>query len=101
MIYTPRCVVDMLEHPECRHQKNKQVCTKIEYKGYEISIAMDSSHGDGDLRRTDIRVFALPGAVPGADVSSIFLEEDESMLYGNAETLIRVFKKIDELENQE
>lgn len=100
MIYTPRCVVDMLEHPLTRSQKNKQVCTKIEYKGYEISIAMDSSHGNGDLRRTDIRVFTLPGAVPGVDVSSSFFEDDENMLYGNAETLIRVFKKIDAMDQE-
>jgi hypothetical protein len=97
MIYTPRCVIDLLIHPENRHQSNKQVCTKIEYRGYEISIAMDSSHGDGDLWRSDIRVFTLPGAAPGADATGTFLEADERMLYGTAETLIRVFKKIDEL----
>jgi hypothetical protein len=57
MIYTPRCVIGMLEHPMFRTVTNKQVCTKINFRGFEISIAMDSSHGPGDLTRSDIRVF--------------------------------------------
>ena len=98
MIYTPRGCIDLILAENRRGTlNNPSVCTKIEYKGYEISIAMDSSIGPGDLRRTDIRVFTLPGSVPGCDVSSEFFEADENMLYGNAETLIRVFKKIDEM----
>ena len=94
MIYTPRAVVDMLTHPMTKDLKNKQVCTKIDFKGFEISIAMDSSHGDGDLFRSDIRVFTKPGAVPGVDCTSNFLEEGETMLYGDAETLLRVMQHI-------
>ena len=94
MIYTPRSVIDALYHPKLQYLKNKQVCTKIEYKGFEISIAMDSSHGDGDLFRSDIRVFTKPGAVPGVDCTSNFLEEGETMLYGDAETLLRVMQHI-------
>lgn len=93
MIYTPRCIIEFLvTTPRLR---NKQVCTKIEYKGFEISISMDSSHGPGDLARSDIRVYTAPGAVPGADCTSEFLADGETMLYGDAETLLRVMKKIE------
>lgn len=98
MIYTPRCVVDMLLHPLARSTKNKAVCTKIDFKGFEISIAMDSSHGDGDLFRSDIRVFADGGT---KDVSSTFFEDSETMLYGNAETLLRIMNKMNETNRAE
>lgn len=102
MIYTPRGCVDLMLAEYRRGTLiNPSVCTKIEYRGYEISIAMDSSIGPGDLRRSDIRVFTLPGSIPGVDVSSDFFEADENMLYGTAETLIRVFKKIDEMASAE
>ena len=89
MIYTPRESIDMLFHPLVREQANKQVCTKIEYKGYEISISMDSSHGPGHLTRSDIRVFR-----GNYDVSADFLEEGERMLYGDAVTLHRIMDQI-------
>jgi len=97
MIYTPRICIDALYHPMGQCLKNKQVCTKIEFKGFEISIAMDSSHGDGDLFRSDIRVYTAPGAVPGVECTSEFLADGESMLYGDAETLLRVMKKIESM----
>lgn len=97
MIYTPRACIDMLFHPMTRDLLNKQVCTKIEFKGFELSIAMDSSHGGGDLFRSDIRVFTAPGAVPGVDCTTEFLADGESMLYGDAETLLRVMKKIEQM----
>jgi hypothetical protein len=87
MIYTPRVVIDMLTSPLYGRQSNKMVCTKIDYKGLEISISMDSSHGNGDLARSDIRVYD--------DITDRFLEDDESMLYGDAETLLRIMKKIE------
>ena len=82
----------MLLHPKLQYQSNKMVCTKIDFKGFEISISMDSSHGSGDLFRTDIRVFDL---AHGGDVSQAFFVDGETMLYGNAETLLRVMKQID------
>jgi len=97
MIYTPRLVIDALYHPIGQRIKNKQVCTKIEFKGFEISIAMDSSHGDGDLFRSDIRVYTAPGAVEGVECTSEFLADGESMLYGDAETLLRIMKKIEQM----
>jgi hypothetical protein len=101
MIYTPRMVIDALMHPIGMRMKNKAVCTKIEYKGFEISIAMDSSHGDGDLFRSDIRVYTAPGAVDGVECTSEFLADGESMLYGDAETLLRVMKKIESMNRAE
>jgi hypothetical protein len=98
MIYTPRVAIEMLRTGYfAGAHRNPCVCTKIPYKGYEISISMDSSHGDGDLHRTDIRVFTAPGSVPGVDCTVGFLREDENMLYGDGETLLRVMQHIDEL----
>jgi hypothetical protein len=98
MIYTPRGCINLLL-AENYHGTliNPTVCTKIEYKGYEISISMDSSLGAGDLVRADIRVFTKPDGVADVDVSSRFLESDERMLYGDAPTLRRVILKIDEM----
>jgi len=95
MIYVPRMVIDLLRHPTAFGHNNPCVCTKIEFRGFEISVSSDSSHGSGDLWRTDIRVFTNPGNVPGVDCTTVFLEEDETMLYGNAETLLRIMKKIE------
>lgn len=92
MIYTPRVCIDALFHPVVLGLKNKQVCTKVEFKGFEISIAMDSSHGDGDLKRTDIRVYSI---TKGKDISELFYVDGETMLYGDAETLLRVMKQIE------
>jgi hypothetical protein len=94
MIYTPRVVIDMLTSPLYGRQSNKMVCTKIDYKGLEISISMDSSHGNGDLARSDIRVYDNRSG-NGIDITDRFLEDDESMLYGDAETLLRIMKKIE------
>lgn len=96
MIYTPRAVIALHEY-KLKHGavQNPCVCTKIEFKGYEISISMDSSHGPGDLFRSDIRVYTKPANVEGVDVTSGFLREDENMLYGDAETLLRIMKKIE------
>jgi len=100
MIYTPRVCIDLLQHPKLQYDRNKQVCTKIEFQGYEISVSMDSSHGPGNLARTDIRVYTNPGAVPGVDCTSEFFEEGETMLFGDADTLFRVMKKIKELNKE-
>jgi hypothetical protein len=95
MIYTPRASIDMLY--VLPQRKNTQVCTKIEYKGFEISIAMDSSHGDGDLRRSDIRVYGCAGNSHGLDVTEDFYIDDENMLVGTGEVLKRVMDQIDKV----
>jgi len=102
MIYTPRVCISMLE-AFATHGKitNPTVCTKIEYKGFEISISMDSSHGAGDLARSDIRIYTVPGAIKATDCTSKFLEGNELMLYGDAATLLRVMKKIESMDSVE
>ena len=101
MIYVPREVISLLALKICRGENtNPCVCTKMKYKGYEISISSDSSHGDGDLFRTDIRVYTDPGAAPQVDVTELFQAEGETMLYGDVETLYRVFRTIDKFDEQ-
>lgn len=99
MIYTPRSVITLHEY-KLKHGavQNPCVCTKIVFMGYEISISMDSSHGDGDLFRSDIRVYTAPENVEGVDVTSGFLRDDETMLYGDAETLLRIMEQIKEMQ---
>lgn len=88
-IYTPRFFIDMtLKNP---NQRNKATCTKIPYQGYDISIAMDSSHGDGDLFRSDIRIFDPSGE----DVGKILMPEYESDIYATGEALKAAFAAID------
>jgi hypothetical protein len=94
MIYTPRECISLLKSP-LNNGRNPMVCTKIAYRGYEISISMDSSHGPGDLVRSDIRVYTNPGAVPGVDCTDAFLGRDETMIYGTGEELARLFRMID------
>ena len=88
-IFTPRSAVTaaILRANKGKHQ---QMCTKILYKGFEISIAMDSGHGPGDLTRSDIRVYDNE-----IDVSRVFFADDEAMLYGDADTLLRIMKRIE------
>jgi hypothetical protein len=51
--------------------QNLQICTKMEFMGYEISIAMDQSLGaSNDLKRTEILLFR-----DGEDVTTTFLDK--------------------------
>jgi hypothetical protein len=88
-IYTPRCSIDMLL--SLTGEKNKSTCTKIPYRGFEISICMDSSHGNGDLFRSDIRIYNATDD----DVSTNLLGSD--MIQGTGENLFAIFKAIDQL----
>ncbi len=92
MIYTPRACIDALTSPTS--QDHKQVCTKIELNGFEISIAMDSSYSNGNLSRSDIRVWRIQDQT---DITDLFLEEGETMLYGDAVILLRVMKQIEKM----
>lgn len=95
-IWIPRPMISEIirnsQRPEGQRLHNVQVCVKIPYKGLEISIACDSSHTDGDLKRSDIRVFKGPG---GEDISEFFYEGDQTMLYGYGEELHRIFQLAD------
>lgn len=92
-IYTPRVCISLLFADPT--QKNKSVCTKIPYRGYTISIAMDSSHGDGDLFRSDILVDNANGDCVTALVFDEFKEQ--RVIYADAEALKRAFAGIDKL----
>lgn len=62
-IYTPlECVAANLR----RENRHYQTCTKIDYFGYEISIASDQSlTRDNSLVRTEIRIYEGVGDVTG------------------------------------
>jgi hypothetical protein len=95
MIYTPGASIDMLY--VLQQRKNTQVCTIIKYNGFEISISVDSSHGAGDLRRSDIRVYTCPTDGHGVDVTNDFHVDNETMLIGTGEVLKRVMDQIDKV----
>jgi len=68
-------------------------CTKIPYKGYVISIAMDDSCGAfPDYRRSSLSVFHN-----GAIVTDLFGTGKYASLPADAETLKAIFYKIDAL----
>ncbi len=99
-IYTPRPMIDVLymDGVERRGIINPCVCTKIPYKGFEISISMDSSFGPGDLNRSNILIFEEPGSMSGRDVTYKFFPKElkeQGMLYGDGNTLKAVFRRID------
>lgn len=59
-IQTPRLCVDMITAlHDTKQLINPSVCTQMNIGNYQISISMDASHGEGDLFRTDIRVFDM------------------------------------------
>ena len=71
-------------------------CLKIPYRGLEVSIAYDNSCGAmvENLRRSEIRVYADEGR--GADISDKILTDADGYNV-DADMLIRVFKRIDEV----
>lgn len=88
-IFTPRMCVTLMER--LPGERNKSVCTKIPYRGYEISIAMDSSHGDGDLSRSDIVIYDHAQK----DVTFELLTEYSGVVPATAESLKEAFAAID------
>lgn len=57
-IHTPRYHFDSLEkNAFLREMPNRQTNTVLTMGKYQVSIAMDSSHTTGDLKRTEIRVY--------------------------------------------
>lgn len=90
-IFTPRVCLDI-----AARNKHKQVCTKIPYKGFEISIAMDDSLVGGDLMRSDIRIFDAADQ----DVTHLFFPRDyrapgEGLVIATGETLRDALLAID------
>lgn len=69
---------------------NWNVCVKIPYKGYLISLAIDSSLTDTDLKRGDFQV-----EHEDVDITKEFLIGDQYILYGEMETLLSICGQID------
>lgn len=72
-------------------------CTKIPYRGYEISVAMDDSCGTAEhYYRSDIRVYDNHGN----DITEAFFDSPNQLsLRADADTLKKIFNKLDEREN--
>lgn len=69
-------------------------CTKIPYKGYDISIAMDDSCGAmADYRRSSVAVYK-----DGVFAAALFGDGPCVDLPADAETLKAIFYKIDAME---
>lgn len=94
--YVPRAVVTMLQ--QTPRPTNPNVCVKVEYKGFEISLALDSSHGSGDLKRGDFRIYGLD-AVDFTERVMADLKEEGAVLYGDLETLIKIKGWVDGYHN--
>lgn len=102
-MYVPKSVITrIISHNEgLKSGKEKitnwNVCIKIPYKGFLISLGIDSSLGDNDLKRSDFIV-----EKDGKDVSKDFYTDPEQyMLYGSMETLLSICAKIDAIESVE
>ena len=92
-IFTPRAAIDRaLDNFD---STNTASCCKIPYRGFGISISMDSGYTAGDLTRSDIRIYDSRGA----DVTMLLLPEYEA--YGEvpatAETLQEAFAACDDM----
>lgn len=102
MIYTPRQVIDRFVSI-CKRGgtlDNPATCTKILYRDCEISIAMDSSHGPGDLDRTDIRVYTTDKDITNEVIAANPALNGQCMIYGTGEQLRAVFKAIDRIKDK-
>ncbi len=85
-IYTPKVCAWLIR----KNTKRASTCTKIPYKGYEISICMDDCNGMADvLGRSDVLVFDANDN----DVTVDFL--GEGTIPATAEALKQIFSIID------
>ncbi len=90
-IYTPRISIHLLAR--LPNEPNKSMCTVIPYHGFEISIAMDSNHGDGNLSRSSLCILDDKGG----DVTDIFLPEYAgSTVIADADALKEAFAAIED-----
>jgi hypothetical protein len=93
MIYVPRSVITGIKLAS----KGAAVtcCTKIKYKGIEISVATDTSCSEtGDLVRSDLRMFTIDDK----DITHVLWPELRGHeVPGSAENLRDTFSRIDAL----
>lgn len=89
--YVPRGVVMLMRQREA--PSNPCVCVKLPYRGYEISLSLDSSHGPGDLRRGDFRVYE---SLTNADLTNkVEVAAGTNILQGSLEDLLFIKQWID------
>lgn len=92
-IYIPRSVIDSITY---NHDKgllfNPNVCIKFERNGYEISLAIDSSLGPGDLRRGEIRIYRGKEDVTN-DFMNLF--PGQNLIYGDIDNLLACIAEVD------
>lgn len=92
-IFIPRSVIESITYG---HDKgslfNPNVCVKFERKGYEISLAIDSSCGFGDLRRGEIRIYHGKQDVTG-DFMNLFPRQN--VVYGDIDSLLACIAEVD------
>ncbi len=83
-----------------RSKNISQANTKIEYKGFEISIAFDDGHRGGHLTRTSIMVYR--GDKEVTRMVGVNIEErrvtEEGIIDPKGEDLIEIMRAIDQLE---
>lgn len=92
-IYVPRRVIDSITYDHDRGQLiNPNVCVKFDRKGYEISLAIDSSLGPGDLQRGEIRIYN-----GNQDVTNDFMNlfPESNLIYGSVDNLLACIAEID------
>lgn len=93
-IYVPRSVIEMITSMDKKGILfNPSVCVRFERKGYEISLSLDSSLGEGDLRRSEIRIYK-----DDEDVTNQFLSlfgSDANLINGSVDNLLTIIKHID------
>ena len=92
-IYIPRSVIESITY---EHDKgtlfSPNVCIKFDRKVYEISLAIDSSLGLGDLRRGEIRIYHGKEDVTN-DFMNLF--PGQNLIYGDIDNLLACIAEVD------
>lgn len=95
-IFTPAIAIQAVSNPDYHNRQiiSQKTCTKIMFRGYEISVAMEGNYypecrATTHLARTEIRVF-----VGNDDLTARFLRPGEHCLQDSID-LLRVMKQIE------
>jgi hypothetical protein len=91
LIWIPRSTVERTLLDARLGRSNFCSCVKFDYHGYEVSLALDSGYGPtANLVRGEFRVYR------GVSDLTAELFPHEQLLFGNVDTLLRIFRVIDE-----
>lgn len=97
-MYIPRGMVDDIilnsQRPKDERDRNLVLCVRIPYKGFEVSVALDTSHTDGDLHRSDLRIYKSERNMTRQFMSDQ-TQDGESCYHVTAELLQSAFQAID------